>query len=188
MRQRQRGTYEETMIQPADQLSGFINNHQLQQDPVVRQIHEYDHSVCLGDRPEPGVDVDIAHVRVNPFVQEGGTVELYEESHAHQQEDPIYSWEVLSSRISKAGRRAKYTLVLYADGCASCDCPGWINKRTGKTRGCKHIDAIAMEIKETYRRHLRGEVLEVIEATPVLSAEGKTTATTSHRYCRVVDL
>lgn len=143
----------------------------------------------------PAVVAETGPAQENPYEWEGGTVELYDESHAHQQEEPIYSWEVMSDRVSKAGRRARYTLVLYKDGCASCDCPGWINKRSGKPRGCKHIDRLAAEIQETHRRYLRGETLELLE-TP--SASGPVpqssprredgTPQPIRRYGRVVDV
>ena len=33
---------------------------------------------------------------------------------------------------------ALYETVLYADGSLSCNCPGWVYPRNGRTRACRH--------------------------------------------------
>ncbi len=33
---------------------------------------------------------------------------------------------------------ALYETVLYADGSLSCNCPGWVYPRNGRTRTCRH--------------------------------------------------
>lgn len=109
---------------------------------------------------------DLTHFRVverttleeplPPYEWEGGDVSLYDESHDHQNDEPIHTWEVASKRKGAGGRYAVYEVVLYGDGCASCDCPGWVFKRKDKPRGCKHIDGLHSEIQATHRRHLHG--------------------------------
>jgi hypothetical protein len=37
-----------------------------------------------------------------------------------------------------------YTVFQYDDGSTSCDCPGWINKKKDKPRGCKHTAGVAV--------------------------------------------
>lgn len=145
-----------------------------------------------------GVVADTGPTQENPYEWEGGTVALFDEAHEkdgrHSSDTPIFSWEIQSTRVSRTGRSPKYVIVLYADGCASCDCPGWVYKRPNKDRGCKHIDSMAAEIQETHRQHLRGEPLEVLPDTPLSvpetapRQESGGPVVPAPRYGRVIDL
>ena len=45
----------------------------------------------------------------------------------------VAAWATASTH-----RTALYETVLYADGSLSCNCPGWVYPRNGRTRACRH--------------------------------------------------
>ena len=48
---------------------------------------------------------------------------------------------------SRRGSTAEYTAVLYNDGTTSCNCPGWVIRRAGKDRDCRHVRLIMVGVK-----------------------------------------
>jgi hypothetical protein len=49
-------------------------------------------------------------------------------------------WTFLSSRGDR-----RYQTLLYADGSASCDCPGWCRRVAGDgSRSCRHTRAVEL--------------------------------------------
>jgi hypothetical protein len=65
----------------------------------------------------------------------------------------IYAWAVVG-RSEVNGVHPKYTVLLWADGHMSCDCPGWIFHHV-KSGDCRHI-------KERYTD--AQEILELFQA------------------------
>lgn len=126
----------------------------------------------------------------------------YNESHGHEADSAIFTWAVGSSRSRAGGRAAKYEILLYGDGCLSCDCPGWLFHRRAdgageKTvRGCKHTDAVNDEALDLRRRYQRGEKLpQLSEPTPTTApAAGRTLkskepeSAPAQKYGRVLDI
>lgn len=47
---------------------------------------------------------------------------------------PVRAWAAPSSHGATT-----YEVCEWPDGSFSCDCPGWIYVRPGKTRSCKHV-------------------------------------------------
>jgi len=73
-------------------------------------------------------------------------------------------------KSSRPGSAALYTAVVYDDGTASCDCPGWRFQRSGQPRGCKHTATMltgttvkVVTNAEMARMALRGEQFNVIK-------------------------
>ena len=101
----------------------------------------------------------------------------WKEEHSHANEEALFIWQVRSSRVSKSGKSPLYTVSLYKDGCISCDCPGWMFKRTGKPRGCKHTISLEEEAKQYLKMHKKGEKLpelilpESVSSSPLSKKE-----------------
>lgn len=71
---------------------------------------------------------------------------------------------------TRADSTAIYTAVLYDDGTASCDCPGWRFKRAGAERGCRHTGIMltgravkVVTAAEMARMAVRGEQYDIIK-------------------------
>lgn len=64
----------------------------------------------------------------------------------------IAAWAFASSHGTTT-----YETLLYADGTLSCNCPGWINKRPGRPRGCRHTKDLAPYMAEVLAGHLTRE-------------------------------
>ena len=54
--------------------------------------------------------------------------------------DVLKAWAFDSSQGTTT-----YETVLRRDGTLTCNCPGWINKKKGEARGCKHTRDVARE-------------------------------------------
>jgi hypothetical protein len=123
-----------------------------------------------------------------PFVPPPPVMESrYVNSHEHLTDEPVFAWEIQSGRVTKGGRRTRYSIALFADGCVSCDCPEWANNLN-----CKHITSLSDEVSETYAEYLRGKDVKPPAATvaddtpPSRQEDGKPLPT--HVYGRVLDI
>lgn len=87
-------------------------------------------------------------------------------------EEVISSWCFQSvSNPDKA-----YDVILRRSGEVSCPCPGWIFKRAGQPRDCKHLRAAAADIARVRQLFKTGQPLPVYEA-PAPSAKAQKKAT-----------
>lgn len=77
----------------------------------------------------------------------------------------IYNWGFQSSKPRYMGRYITYEAQLYENGTTSCNCPGWVLKRSGQERGCKHTKLIADEAKELHKKFKKGEDLPTVAIT-----------------------
>lgn len=85
-------------------------------------------------------------------------------------ETVIYSWCFQS--VSKPDK--SYDVILRRSGEVSCPCPSWIFKKSGKVRGCKHIDQVIDEIENIRNLFKAGAPLPVYEvAAPSAKAQKK---------------
>jgi hypothetical protein len=90
----------------------------------------------------------------------------FDDTHGHNPdaaEGPVFSWALKSSRVV-AGQSPTYTVLLYRDGCMSCDCPSWLYQLKKDANGdkrvrtCKHTEGInPEEIAEALSREGRIE-------------------------------
>ena len=77
--------------------------------------------------------------------------------------EPIYTWGFQSSKPRAGGRLITYLIQLGEDGKMSCDCPGWIFKKKGVNRDCKHTRNLKTEAKEVFKVWSDGGVLTLFE-------------------------
>lgn len=82
-----------------------------------------------------------------------------------QMKPHIYNWGFQSSIPRYMGQYITYEAQLYEDGTTSCNCPGWVMKRSGQERGCKHTKLIADEAKELHKKFKKGEDLPTVAIT-----------------------
>lgn len=110
---------------------------------------------------------------------------------------PIYVWGLQSSKPRNGGHFITYEVQLKEDGTTSCNCPGWIFKKTSEDRGCKHTRVVEEEAKDFYKKHRNGESLPTVApseaqlsrlANSKAGAKGTDGGDTSIKFNRVVDL
>lgn len=82
--------------------------------------------------------------------------------------------EVISSWCfqSESNPDKAYDVILRRSGEVSCPCPGWIFKRAGQSRDCKHLRAAAADITRVRQLFKAGAPLPVYEA-PAPSAKAQ---------------
>lgn len=51
-----------------------------------------------------------------------------------------------------------YETLLYTDGTLSCDCPGWVYRKAGRARGCRHTKDLEPYAAEVLDGRLNPEV------------------------------
>jgi len=85
---------------------------------------------------------------------------LYNDVHSHPTDSVIKIWTVNTPRKNAAGQEVKYEVLLYDDGCISCNCPGWTFKRKGKPRECKHTREMVVMANETVELYKSGALTE----------------------------
>src|SRR3990172_4908662 len=85
-------------------------------------------------------------------------------------ETVVYSWCFQS--VSNPDK--SYDVILRRSGEVSCPCPSWIFKKSGKARGCKHIDQVQNEIYNIRNLFKTGQPLPMYEApAPSVKAQKK---------------
>ena len=76
---------------------------------------------------------------------------------------PVYTWAFKSSIPRAGGKLIDYITQLEEDGSLRCNCPGWVFKKKGQERRCKHTDQVQGEVKEIMRKYKAGETLELVD-------------------------
>lgn len=111
-----------------------------------------------------------------------------------EEKGPIYVWGVQSSKPRNGGHFITYEVQLKDDGTTSCNCPGWVFKKSTADRGCKHTKGLEAEAKDFYKLHKKGESLPTVAPSEEQmmrlrnSKAGMAGADTSSKFNRVVDL
>jgi len=59
--------------------------------------------------------------------------------------DILAAWSVPS-----ASSAVNYEVLLHHDGERTCNCPGWIIKRNGKPRSCRHVKQVRSEAEAIF--------------------------------------
>ena len=69
----------------------------------------------------------------------------------------IFAWGVPSDHGS-----AIYEVILRADGAMECPCPGWVFKRNGQPRTCKHVKRLASKAADILLAFTDGKPLPAV--------------------------
>lgn len=75
--------------------------------------------------------------------------------------------DVVAKQFPSSSSDAVYTALLDREtGASSCNCKGWVFKRHGKPRSCKHTKAMLAEHAGALRkvRPVKAEVFEAVQA------------------------
>lgn len=66
----------------------------------------------------------------------------------------IHAWAMPSASSDEV-----YETLLRADGSLECPCRGWIFKRHGQERGCKHTREVGAQAQVIHEKYQRGELV-----------------------------
>jgi hypothetical protein len=77
--------------------------------------------------------------------------------------EPVYVWAFESSK-ARGGQIIYYETRLLPNGTLSCNCPGWLFKKTGENRSCKHTKRVEGEVAGIMKKFKKGEALPQLEA------------------------
>lgn len=86
--------------------------------------------------------------------------------------NPIFTWQFSSSK-PQGGIVTKYRTQLNQNGTLSCDCAGWIIKRYGRPRWCKHCETVQPEVPQIMKDFRDGKELPLIDIDPVETGPAK---------------
>lgn len=104
---------------------------------------------------------------------------------------PIFRWGFKSSR-PHGGQVINYAAQINNDESVSCNCPGWVIKRAGKERGCKHTRLIADQVKDVIKQHKAGVKFEVYDDADITSGavvvSAKVASAEAGQFNRVIDI
>lgn len=106
---------------------------------------------------------------------------------------PIYVWGLQSSKPRNGGHFITYEVQLKEDGTTSCNCPGWIFKKSSEDRGCKHTRVVEVEAKDFFKKHKKGESLPTVAPSEeqmlrLQKSKAGVATDTMIKFNRVVDL
>jgi hypothetical protein len=73
----------------------------------------------------------------------------------------VYAWAEPSSRGTTT-----YEVTLWSDGGLTCNCPGWVFKRAGAERECKHTRLHAGQVPAILAGHKVGTTMVPIQWPP----------------------
>lgn len=146
---------------PNGTLSDVDDPDLLVPEPVVNQAR---HQLGVSNQ-EAG---DLVRQMIEETLETQGRfkVPVWNETHSHTSDTPVWDWEFQSSKPRAGGRYTIYSTLMYRDGCLSCNCPGWTFKKGEETRRCKHTD----EVYSESRRYLK--LLKARQPLPRRPARG----------------
>lgn len=105
---------------------------------------------------------------------------------------PIFTWGFKSSQ-PHGGQVINYVAQINNDESVSCNCPGWVIKRAGKPRQCKHTRRIDPQVADIIKQHRAGTKFEVYDSPELTSGAVVVSAKAASqveagKFNRVVDI
>lgn len=102
---------------------------------------------------------------------------------------PIYTWSFESTQ-PRAGKIITYLTQLNGEGVLSCDCPGWVFKKKGQPRKCRHTRAVEEEAKIIFDKFKKGEDLGgvIVDSTKIKTSKDVLSSRSAPGFKRSLDI